>query len=247
MSIWKKLQARNQRCRICETDFISGLPVDKFPDLKLVKPLKFGHLYQCSKCGRSWFLPEHKKWLSRIHDAFLPLVHQWDQNRFTIHENILNVLVGIGGAEEYYKGYITIPCAIQNISGQKIEKGLVWISKQPPFRWPDPNLVHWSTELVKVASSPFSLPLAVRRASSEKREEAMGFSPVGVVDKAGTEYTLGCESHFFDRNGVKGEEISLSGRPKKWRNVIWPEPAQAYYFVDWFDHCEELLASREPA
>ena len=75
----------------------------------------------------------------------------------------------------------------------------------------------------------------------------MAFAPVGVSDRQGREYTLGCESHFFDHDGIHGEGLALTGRKKRWRRVIWPEPAQAYYFVDWFDGCEELLASIEPA
>ena len=55
-----------QKCRTCNVDGIEGALLDRFPTLKPVEPLKFGYLYQCSKCGRPWFLYEHKVWLDRI-------------------------------------------------------------------------------------------------------------------------------------------------------------------------------------
>ncbi len=249
MNILGRLRAWYHRCRICEVDGIAaeGSLLDQFPELKFVELLKFGHLYQCSKCGQSWFLHEHKHWLHRIRNDHLPLVRHWNQKCLTVGDSVLSILASIGGVEDFYEDYIAVPCSVQNMSGQQHEKAMVLVSKQPPFGWHERQKVHWANEVAAVSASPFALPLDVRRASSEKSEEAMGFAPVGVVDKKGTEYTLGHESHFFDRNGIKGEEISLSLRQKKRRNVVWPEPAQVFYFIDWFDGCEELLVPRRRA
>lgn len=249
MNILGRLRAWYHRCRICEVDGIAaeGSLLDQFPELKFVELLKFGHLYQCSKCGQSWFLHEHKHWLHRIRNDHLPLVRHRNQKCLTVGDSVLSILASIGGVEDFYEDYIAVPCSVQNMSGQQHEKAMVLVSKQPPFGWHERQKVHWANEVAAVSASPFALPLDVRRASSEKSEEAMGFAPVGVVDKKGTEYTLGHESHFFDRNGIKGEEISLSLRQKKRRNVVWPEPAQVFYFIDWFDGCEELLVPRRRA
>jgi len=242
MNIWEKLKTWNQRCRICKTDGITGGFVDQFPELKVVEPLKFGHLYKCEKCNQFWFLHEHKQWLDRIRPEYVPLVRHWNQNTLEIENSALSILSGIGGVPDSYKGYISIPCSIRNTAGHKHDKALILISKQPPFRWPEEQRVCWADEIDGIYPSVFALPFDVRRVSCEKEEEAMGFAPVGVLDKQGTEYTLACESYFFDYNGIKGEEIRLSGSPqKKWKRIIYPEPAQAYYFVDWFDQCEDLL------
>lgn len=69
----------------------------------------------------------------------------------------------------------------------------------------------------------------------------MGFAPVGIVDRGGNEYTLVSKSHFFDWRGIVGEDIRLSGRQKKWRKTVHPEPAEVYFFVDWFEGCEQTL------
>lgn len=248
MNIWKQLRAWYHRCRTCEVDSIHGAVLGQFAELKPVEPLKFGHLYQCAKCARFWFLHDHKLWVDRIADDHLPLVRHWNQKRLTVGDSVLSILATIGGVEHDYKVYIAVPCSVHNMSGQQHEKAVVLVSRQPPLRWHGPQKVHWADEVAGVSASPFALPLDVRRASSEKSEEAMGFAPVGVVDKKGTEYTLLRDSHFFDRKGIKGEEIRLSERQKKWRNVVWaPEPPQAFYFIDWFDGCEELLVPRRRA
>ena len=244
MNFWGRLRAWYHRCRTCEVVGIEGSLLDQVPELKPVEPLKFGHLYQCSKCGQSWFLHERKQWLHRIHNDHLPLVRHWNQRCLTVGDSVLSILASIGGVEDFYEDYIAVPCSVQDMSGQQHEKSIVLVSKQPPFGWHERQKVHWADEVAAVAPSPFALPLEVRRASSEKKEESMDFAPVGVVDKLGTEYTLSRESHFFDHNGIKGEEIRLSGRQKKWRNIVEPEPAQAFYFIDWFDGCEELLVPR---
>lgn len=247
MNIWEKFKAWKQRCRLREADgILGGKAVEKaseyFPELKAVEPLKFGHLYQCDKCKSFWFLHEHKQKIDRIRPEYMPLVRYWSQNRLSVKESVLEILSNIGGVPDYNKGYISIPCSVNNIAGEWHDKALVLVSKQPPDSWTELQKVHWASEINTISLSPFALPIDVRRASEEKREEAMGFAPVGVIDSKGTEYTLGCTSQFFDHNGIKGEEIRLSGHQKRWKRVVWQKPVQAVYFVDWYDKCDELLA-----
>lgn len=229
-------------CHTCRLDIIEGALLADYPELRPVESWKFGHLYQCSRCGRQWFLHEHKQRIGRIHDDLHPLAHYWNQHRLTVDAEILDALANIGGVADYYRDTIAIPCSVQDVSGRLYEKAIVLVSRQPPYFWYKPQMIHWADSLSSVAQSPFALPLDVRRASAEKREESMGFAPVGIVDKQGHEYTLISVSRFFDWQGIRGEEIRLSGRQEKWRKTVMAEPAEAYYFIDWFEQCEELLA-----
>jgi len=224
-------------------DGISGKLIGRFPNLKPIEPIKFGNLYQCTKCGHFWFLPEHKAFLHRIRDEILPLAQAWKEGEFFVGNDILGVLKEIGGVENYYKDQIFVPCSVIEKSGIRAEKAIILISKNPPYNWPKKELIHWADEITSVQISPFALPHNVRKASMEKREESMGFSPVGIIDDNEEEYTLGCQSHFFDFKGVKGKDVRLSGREKKWKKVVFPGTADAYYFVDWFDGCEKLLSA----
>lgn len=247
MALFKRLIAWYQRCRICSSGGIclqgSGLSQvqAQFPELKPAEPLKFGQLYQCSKCLQSWYLDERKQWLRRVDGDFLPLVHHWNRNRFILPDAMLGALAKIGGVGDFLNRSISIPCQVRNATGQQHQKAVVLISNQPPLNGTDPGKIHWAEEIIAVAPSPFALPLDVRRASLAKEEESMGFAPVNVVDDNGAEYTLAQESCFFDHNGVKGKRIKLSARRKRGPEIVMPDPAQAYYHIDWFDGCEKLF------
>lgn len=115
------------------------------------------------------------------------------------------------------------------------------IAKYPPYSWPEPQKVFWGNDILAVLASPYALPGDIRYASQTKAEKKMGFAPVGVMSKDGKHYTLGCKSLFFDHDGIKGEELKLSGQTKKWRNIIWPQSPEAYFFVDWYNQCDKQL------
>jgi hypothetical protein len=246
--MWDKLlgqlarsQALFTRCQACRADQISGFIIDSFPELEPVEAMKFGELYKCTKCYNYWFLDDDKIWLSRIKDELLPLVHQWSRETSALDAAILSALVEIGGAQSRGGGDIDIPCSAKNTLGQQFETAMVVITKQPPLYHTKIPLYR-ASELASVTPSPFALPLDVRQASAAKEEVSMGFAPTGIIDTRGQEYTLCQQSDFFQKNGVSGEQIKLSGRQKQFKNVVWREsvPVQARFYVDWFEGCERL-------
>jgi hypothetical protein len=241
VSVWTRFDAWLHRCRTCAVAGIAGSFLEQLPWLEEVEPLKFGHLVRCAKCGRHWFLQHDRQWLQRVEDGCLPLLQRWNGQALGLDEAALAALAGIGGLEDRYEQCIAVPCSVRDRSGRRHEKSLVLVARQPPIGRQERHRVHGSDEMAAVAASPFALPYEVRRATSEKREQSMGFAPVGVADRSGTEYTLTCTSRFVDRNGIRGRDLHLSGRTRGWRSPISPDPAEAYFFADWFDGCEELL------
>jgi hypothetical protein len=238
---------RRGTCVTCQVDGIDGLLLDQFPEIQFVTPWKHGQLYQCSRCASYWFMHEHKKSIDRIYEELLPLANYWNESSLTLHPVALNSISSIGGILEHYRDCIAVPCLVKCKSGQQFEKAVVLVSRKPPHQWYEPDMVHWSDEIESVEVSRYALPLDVRRESAEKEEVSMGFAPVGIVDRQGREYTLHCESRFFDYEGVKGDEIRLSGRMENWKERVPPSPAEAFFFADWFEGCEEVLLKRKPA
>lgn len=244
MNLWQKLNPKRVGCTTCQgIDGMQGLPPAR---LRLVEPWKFGTLYNCSFCGRSWFQTDDKKRIDLIQERLLPLSHYWNQTSLSVDAAHLHKLAHIGGTHNPYYQYIGVPCSVRNASGQRHDKALVMFGRQPPYFWYRPEAVHWAGEIVEVAASPYTLPLEVRRATFEKQEIAMGFATVGIVDPQGCEYTLSCQSYFFDWKGVRGEEIRLSGRQKGWKRTVASVSVEEYYFVDWFSGCEKLLMPSRP-
>jgi hypothetical protein len=239
MNIWRKLNPKRAVCTTCQgVDGIQGaLP----SVLQKVESWKFGALYRCSFCGRLWFQSNDGKRIARIQDRLLPLAQHWNVTPLSVDETLLDA---IGGTARPSSQYIGVPCAVKNVSGQLHDKALVMFSKQPPYFWYKPEMVHWADEIVDVRSSAYALPLDVRQATFEKREVKMGFAPVGIVDPKGHEYTLSWESNFLDAQGLKGEEVRLSGRQSGWKKTIPPTPVEHYYFVDWFPRCKRILLQR---
>jgi hypothetical protein len=64
----KAERLRDRSCRRCRVDSIQGSLLGDYPELRPVEPWKFGHLFQYSRCGRQWFLHEHKQKIGRIQD-----------------------------------------------------------------------------------------------------------------------------------------------------------------------------------
>lgn len=220
---------------------IHGSILEHYPQITLVRPLKFGQLYQCQKCLTYWFLQENKTFMHKIRESHLPFVLYWESHQLTLAESVRTTLKSIGGVLDAYSETITVPVDATNISGEQHAQSLVFITKKPPCCWYPESNIRWATELVSGTPSPYALTLDVRRASSEKREEAMGFSPVAVEDRSGKVYTLSSVSNFFNVEGVRGEEVRLSAKPKRWPNRVWPQSPDTYYFADWFDGCENYF------
>ena len=247
------------RCRTCRSPNVSChaslLDPDhpelhpNVPDLQPVRPWKFGHLYQCLKCGRYWFMHEHAKYLSGITIALWPLAQHWNETRLVLDTPALNVLAEIGGLPDYYSDQISIPCTVLNVSGQRHEKAMVLVARHPPCFWYEPAMVHWADEIKSITPSRLAIPFAVGKAIEEQPEVSMGSRPVGVRDKTGKEYTLDTDrgAGFLDYKGIRGEDLSLSGRRKWWSKTIRATcGADSFYFIDWFDGCERMLVPEAP-
>ena len=132
---------------------------------------------------------------------------------------MLQELALIGGVRDYHGGRLAIHGAVQNTSGQRHDKAIVLVSKEPPYREYDPHTIHWADEIVSVTASPFALSCAVRTESAERAEISMGFAPVGIEKEtgAGMGTTLGCATSFLNANSVKGEDTRLSEYQGPWQ------------------------------
>ncbi len=151
MNILRKYITWRNRCRTCETSGIYGDCITQFPELAEIEALKFGHLYQCSKCDQYWFYHSNKSWLYRIHQDHLPLVHHWNKGSFACNDDTITILSGIKGVVDLCYEHISIPCSVKHKSGVLYDKSVVMIAKHPPYSWPEPHKVFWGEDILSVS------------------------------------------------------------------------------------------------
>jgi hypothetical protein len=238
-----KWYSRFQGCSACGSDGIYGSGISQFRQIKFVKKLKRGKLFTCERCHNLWYFLENEKWLYKIPKGYESVVEIWNNTNNDISENTCRQLKRIGGIAHNSMDRISFPCCIVERNGTVADPAIVIISKSAPYNWPDLNLIKWASEIKEVKVSPLALPIKIRLASKQKREESMGFAPVPVTSRSGLYFTLGCESEWFNANGVLGQDLELSAKLKKWKNIVWPQAPRAYFFADWFDGCELLITN----
>lgn len=232
----------NGRCSRCRVDGISGVLLSQFPNLVLKRNLKFGEMWRCQKCETPWFLTSNRQWIHRIGLEFKPLVAHWNETALDLTLPCLRAATGIGGVRNDWEETVILPCAVTTKNGERFEKAILQVTKTPPYRWYSLEKVRWAWEIAELEGSRFTLPLQVRRASHEKREEAMGFAPTDVQSNDGRSFTLGNASDFFEHEGVTGPNIQLAPRPRK-RNVVPFAETQAWFWVDWNDDLVEKITT----
>jgi hypothetical protein len=225
-------------CGVCSWDYIDANVLTNYPRLEADAALKFGHLRRCRDCGGVWFAPEGNGFAFRLLEEWLPDLQRWDAQPFRASPEFIDTLAQVGGVATNGRSILRFPCVVTTAAGERHERAVVLISKLAPVRALVQGLPWLSVdEHCTAQRSALALPVIVRRASFEQPDA----SPVGVIDRCGKEYTLTQGSEFFDKDGVKGPEIKLSGRPAKRGTLVWPAPPDSVFLLDWFDGCEKLV------
>ena len=130
-------------------------------------------------------------------------------NSLKLSQENISVLADIGGVFDKWSETILIPCTATISNGDTFENSLILVTKVPPHRWYPINKIRWASDIIEISPSQFALPIEVRGASYAKEEISMGFAPIDVIDSNGQRFTLGARSDFFNRNGVKGRNLTL--------------------------------------
>lgn len=240
--MWPFKRNLNGRCLRCQHDGFQGIPTSEIPNLQFERNLKFGELWKCRNCSTLYFVssPGDRLYIARITPKHQHLTDYWEQNSLALPPDCVEVAEQIGGFLDVWSATVIVPCILELQDGQRFDKAILRVSKQPPYRWYPPESVFWANQVKNLFPSPFSLSLEIRRASYEKKEESMGFAPADVETLNGNSFTLHCQSDFFDQDGVKGSELKLATRPRK-RKIVQPTETQAYVWVDWEDKLVEQL------
>ena len=181
--------------------------------LKLERKLRVGQLHACTRCFRRWYLDGSGRHMVLIPTDRHTAIDAWHATPQPAPERLTEQLQTIGATppDRYGngRGVVAVPCEVTTKSGQVFSKAMVQFQQGPPI---DSRMEHWRfvDEIESVRASPFCLPRAVRLATSQAHELTMGSAPILVQDSSARAYFLNWTTNFFDYEGVRGPEISLS-------------------------------------
>jgi hypothetical protein len=216
--------------------------------LQPIRPLKFGHLYQCPVSQNYWFLNDDSSSMYSVPPDKVELLWQWDRHPLVLTTTQIQVLSEIGATEtDKYgngKGEIKIPCRIHRSQNETYDPAIVLITKLPPLKqWQKRIRLGNSNDLI--VSSDLALPLSVRRATFNADEINMGFAPTLVKSSDNQYFVLSWAKQIFSYGQLKGKDISLSERPfRRGDNfpIINEDVEQiTFFYYDWFEDCDQLI------
>ncbi|QDT94815.1 hypothetical protein V144x_02470 [Gimesia aquarii] len=232
----------------------------KNPDTALIasklqhnRALKFGHLYQCSECKLHWFLDDDGLNMHGVTLDKIDLLFEWSDSKYIPTVNQFKILneIGATGADQYGngRGTLYIPCRIDTVSGNSIDKALVLITKKPPIDdWRQTIIL--GNAVSDIEPSDYALPLTVRLANLNADEIRMGFAPTAVQSKDDRYFILNWTPYFFFYGPLLGKDISLCNAEFCYSSDIpiyqGIESDQiAFVYYDWFNGCESLDRSSQ--
>lgn len=200
------------------------------------KPLRFGTLFRCKVCGSPWYLSgDDPQMMSNVPRERIPLINQWNERPVVLSDEQVAILRKIGRTPSDVYGnrreFHETPCAIKTRQGEEIQMAIVSMQRHAPFEyWRNCRL---ATDIAQISPSPFALPLAVRKATSQADEIRMGFAPTLVDLPGGKSIILNWAQNFFQRDGcdtsaikVSSKEFDMGALPE-----IYSGPDSVIYFV----------------
>jgi len=183
--------------------------------------------------------------MHRVTEDRLPILEKWNSKRYTLSIDQLMILYKIKKTRIDTYGnrseFIEFPCSVITKSDAHYAKSIITITNMPPI-YKNPSYVLFPDEIKNIMPSPYSLPIAVRKATAMAQEAGMGFFPTMVQSQSGKKFILNGICNFFEYREIKGENIKLlsSGyKPHEKQAEYYPakEDDVYYFYVDfswWF-------------
>lgn len=154
---------------------------DRLKQLRFERSLRFGSLFRCSVCDGHWYLDADREMVTVITSYALPLVEAWDacQQRLGVEAEVVLNSIGATIHEGYSAQGAMFPCRVETYDGVSFDPAMIILINAPPLPYfpEDFRNKRLVSEISKVSTSKFVLPLDIRNATSNAQELAMGWTP----------------------------------------------------------------------
>lgn len=241
-------------CPACANRKIIATSTNSFKDFNAdhfleIEQLKHGKILQCGSCQTMWHVGESERWVYTISNDQLESVHEWNNRSLTISPKQLDTLKKIGATPSDLYGnqmeFISIPCRCVLKSGEILETAVISIQKNPPIglSYDLNKKFHFIDEIVTIESSPFTLPIEVRIATTKAEEVRMSYAPTLVKAPNNKLYITNWTTNFFHEDGIRGEDMRLPSNHENWGNAIDTKNhiPEVRVLADWTKELEALF------
>ncbi|MBF0119315.1 MAG: hypothetical protein HQK79_10810 [Desulfobacterales bacterium] len=198
------------------------------------KKLRFGKLYECSRCKRLWVLDDRFKNMTLLPKKSLKLFEEWCEKSQKLPRNLLKKALAIGAV--CYYDFFYIPCKVLIQEGVELDYSVLSFQSSPPINDWRKNL-RLASEIRDILPSSHALPLPVRNATSDHWNVPYAGAIVSTPNKEYLHIHFGAQ--FLDLVGIEPSNLFLEDHPEKIptkahiRQVNNKQSKITYFLADW--------------
>ncbi len=174
------------------------------------KKLRFGTLYECSRCKAQWVLDDRFRNMILVPKNRLELFSEWCNKPQALPRGLLKKALTIGAVRYYDFYYIPFNLVFQDGTSQ--DYCVLSFQACPPIDDWRKNL-RLASEISDILPSPHALPLPVRKATADHWEAPYGGAIASTPEKLYFHVHFGAQ--FIDFAGIVPRDIRLERHPDK--------------------------------
>ena len=183
--------------------------------LRPVRQLRAGELYQCQHCQAWWYLDQEQAFAQHVEQHQLAFIESWQQSgSLQLTADMRHTLEQIGSvpAGDYGKQLPQVfPCQVTTIDGQIWPFAEIVVQRKAPVNhYRD---FHLASEIAAISPSPYALPQAVREACTYAMEIRMGFAPTLLILSNGQQIIINGWCNFLNISGIDSQQTRVGHLP----------------------------------
>lgn len=178
--------------------------------LRRRQPLRFGTLYECSRCRTPWVRGARASDLRPVPKSRRRLFRQWCARPQVLPLPLLRAARAIGAVR--YDDFWYVPCRVKLRDGTILDRCVVSFQDSPPLDDWRGNL-RLAADIAELMPSPDALPLAVRRATADFWDAPYGGALAGTPDGQYVHVHPGAQ--FAGLRGIELAQLRLVRQPGK--------------------------------
>lgn len=183
--------------------------------LRPVRQLRAGELYQCQHCQAWWYLDQDQTFAQHLEQHQLAFIDDWQHSdSLQLPADMRHQLEQIGSvpACDYGKQLPQVfPCQVTTIDGQVWPFAEIVVQRKAPVN--GYRNFRLASDIAAISPSPYALPQMVRQACAHAMEIRMGFAPTLLILSNGQQIIINGGCNFLNINDVDSQQTRVGHLP----------------------------------